>query len=180
MCVGNIFFTVLPWPFAAVAAAHAGAAGRGSSRRLGPPGASGSHNTLCRGPPYTCGESAGTLPYPAVRGGEKDGLVRTRAKGKERREYCKKSVSEKNSIEKTMIKVQGVVVFFCLICVYATCRCVRTCQPFGVSMFVQFSLSWSMFPRSCFQVTFIKIFCQTYHLVFSLTFLNFCVWTNNT
>lgn len=82
MCVGNIFFTVLPWPFAAVAAAHAGAAGRGSSRRLGPPGASGSHNTLCRGPPYTCGESAGTLPYPAGRGGEKDGLVRTRAKGK--------------------------------------------------------------------------------------------------
>lgn len=111
MCVGDIFFTVLPWPFAAVAAAHAGAAGRGSSQRLGPLGASGSHNTLCRGPPYTCGESAGTLPYPAGRGGEKDGLVRTRAKGEERREYCKKSVSEKNSIEKTMIKVQGVVVF---------------------------------------------------------------------
>lgn len=67
MCVGNIFFSVLPWPCVAVAAAHAGAGGRGSSQRPGPPEVSGSHSTLCRGPPCTCGESAGNLPYPAGR-----------------------------------------------------------------------------------------------------------------
>lgn len=92
MNVGNIFFTVLPWPCAAVAAAHAGAAGRGSSRRPGPLEVSGSHSTLYRGPPCTCGESAGNLPYPAGRGGEKDGLVRWRAKGEERRVYGKECV----------------------------------------------------------------------------------------
>lgn len=73
--VGNIFFTVLPWPCAEVAAAHAGAAGRGSLRRPGPPEVSGSHSTLCRGPPCTCGESAGNLLYPAGIGREKDRLV---------------------------------------------------------------------------------------------------------
>lgn len=81
MCVGDIFFIVLPWPSAAVAAAHSGAASRGSSQRPGPPEVSGSHNRLCRGPPCTCGESAGNLPYPAGRGRERNGLARSRAKG---------------------------------------------------------------------------------------------------
>lgn len=80
---GKDFFSVLPWPCAAVAAAHSGAADRGSSQRPGPPEVSGSHNILCHGPPCTCAESAGNLPYPAGRGEKKDGLVRSRAKGGE-------------------------------------------------------------------------------------------------
>lgn len=81
MCTDNE--NILPWPCAAVAAAHAEAADRGSSQRLGPPEVSGSHNTLCHGPPYTCGESAGNLPYPAGRGGVEDGLERFTVKVKE-------------------------------------------------------------------------------------------------
>lgn len=61
---------LLPWPCVAVVAAHAGVEDRGSSQRPGPPGVSASHNTLCRGPPCTCAESAGNPPYPAgTRGG---------------------------------------------------------------------------------------------------------------
>lgn len=82
MCtVGNIFSGLLPWPCAAVAAAHAGAAGRGSSQRPGPPEVSESHSTLCRGPPCTCGESAGNLPYPAGRGGGKGWVGEMEGKG---------------------------------------------------------------------------------------------------
>lgn len=69
ICEGNLFYSLLPWPCVAVAAVHAAAAGRGSSQRPGPPEVSGSRSTLCRGPPCTCGESAGNPPYPAGRGG---------------------------------------------------------------------------------------------------------------
>lgn len=85
--VGLIFFGALPWPCAAVAAARAGAADRGSLQRPGPPEVSGSHSTLCRGPPCNCGESAGNHLYPAGRGGEKYGFVSSRVKGEERRLY---------------------------------------------------------------------------------------------
>lgn len=84
----------LPWPCATVAAAHAGAAGRGSSRRPGPPEASGSHSTPCRGPPCTCGESAGNLPYPAGGGGGKDWLVRLRTEGEEMK-MCGKRTADR-------------------------------------------------------------------------------------
>ena len=56
---------LLPWPCAAVAAARAGVADRGSWRRLGPPEASASHNILCHGPPCICAGSGGNPPYPA-------------------------------------------------------------------------------------------------------------------
>lgn len=56
---------LLPWPCAAVAAARAGVADRGSSQRPGPPEVSASHNILCRGPPCICAESGGNPPYPA-------------------------------------------------------------------------------------------------------------------
>lgn len=56
---------LLPWPCAAVAAARAAVADRGSSQRPGPPEVSASHNTLCRGPPCICAESGGNPPCPA-------------------------------------------------------------------------------------------------------------------
>lgn len=101
----------MPWLCAAVAAAHAGAAGHGSSQRPGLLEVSGSHNTLCRGPPCICAESAGTLPYPAGREEEKDGLVSSRAKGEERRQYDIKSVSRKKCTEKNKSTVQHAVFF---------------------------------------------------------------------
>lgn len=85
---GRTSFRVLPWPCAAVAAAHSEAADRGSSQRPGPPEVSGSHNKLCRGPPCTCAESAGNLLYPAGRGEEKGKkrLARSRVKREEEEE----------------------------------------------------------------------------------------------
>lgn len=81
MCSGNkYFFHLLPWPCAAVAAAHAEAVDHDFSRRPGPLEVSGSHSTLFRGPPCTCGESVGNLPYPAGRRGENDGLVKVKVK----------------------------------------------------------------------------------------------------
>lgn len=68
----------LPWPCAAVAAAHAEAVDHGSSRKRGPPEASASRSTLCRAPPCTCGESAGNLLYPEGRGGRLKVMVRER------------------------------------------------------------------------------------------------------
>lgn len=68
-------FRLLPWPCAAVAAARAGVADRGSLQRLGPPEVSASHNILCRGPPCICAESGENPPYPAgERGGRKKGI----------------------------------------------------------------------------------------------------------
>lgn len=65
----------LPWPCAAVAAARAGVADRGSSQRLGPPEVSVSHNRLCHGPPCICAECGGNPPCPAgKRGGRKKGI----------------------------------------------------------------------------------------------------------
>lgn len=57
----------MPWPSAIIAAARAGAAGRGSSQRLGPLEVSGSHSRLCRGLPCIYGESGGNSLYPAGR-----------------------------------------------------------------------------------------------------------------
>lgn len=126
----NIFFSVLPWPCAAVAAAHAGAAGRGSSQRPGPREVSGSHNTLCRGPPYTCAESAGTLPYPAGREEEKDGLVSSRAKG--RREYNIKSLSRKKCIEKNTEDYSPACCVFLLSLIFVTAiSAVCVCEAVG-------------------------------------------------
>lgn len=142
MYVGNIFSTVLPWPCAAVAAAHAGAAGRGSSRRPGPPEVSGSHNTPCRGPPCTCGESAGNLPYPAGRGGEKemgwwDGGQRVKRGGC----VCMKNVSERRIWLKNLCPCT--VCCVCSVsdlCQAVCCLCVQLSDS-GVRMFVQYSVS---------------------------------------
>lgn len=95
---------ILPLPFAAVAAAHVGAADRGFSQKPGPQEVSGSHSTLCHGPPCTCEESAGNLPYPAGRGGEKDGLVISRVRGDERRVYREGGSQKRNCTERNIIK----------------------------------------------------------------------------
>lgn len=62
---------LLPWPCAAVAAARAGVADRGSLQRLAPPEASASHNIPYHGPPCICAESGGSPPYPAGERGER-------------------------------------------------------------------------------------------------------------
>jgi len=80
----------LPWPCAAVAAARAGAAGRGSSRRPGPPEVSGSRSTPCRGPPCTCGESVENRPYPAGGGGKKRCIGEIEGGGSREEGACKR------------------------------------------------------------------------------------------
>lgn len=84
MTVHSIVFCVLPWPCAAVVAAHVASVDRGSSQRMGPPEVSVSHNKLCHGSPCACAESVENLPYPAGRRKEKAvGEIQVKGGGEE-------------------------------------------------------------------------------------------------